>query len=297
MLPHARGMLFACLLASMFTLFTLLTAVTTQEAEASASVEGQSCGRQIKKPNGTPWVCTFSDTFRGSGLDPAKWTPLVSAVQAGHRDECRVDSPKNIKVKDGKLRLIAKRGATEVTCTSASGPFQTRNTTGAVTTGRKFSQKYGRVQIRAKMPGYRGAGFHSAMWMYPQDPQYGGWPASGEIDINEYRTGLFGRAVPTLHWLRDGEYKTATDWDCRVRRPQDFHNYVLVWNRHRIKFLYDGHVCLVHRFAKPKGETRQPFDQPFFLILNQSIGFGPNAPNESTPNRARMVIDRVRVWR
>ena len=56
-------------------------------------------------------------------------------------------------------------------------------TSGKVTS--KFHQKYGRVEIRAKHPG--GRGLWPAIWMMPQYSVYGGWPASGEIDIFEGR--------------------------------------------------------------------------------------------------------------
>ena len=49
----------------------------------------------------------------------------------------------------------------------------------------EFHQKYGRVEIRAKHPG--GRGLWPAIWMMPQYSVYGGWPASGEIDIFEGR--------------------------------------------------------------------------------------------------------------
>ena len=48
-----------------------------------------------------------------------------------------------------------------------------------------FSFKYGRVEIRAKLPS--GKWLWPAMWMMPLRDRYGIWPASGEIDIMESR--------------------------------------------------------------------------------------------------------------
>jgi beta-glucanase (GH16 family) len=45
--------------------------------------------------------------------------------------------------------------------------------------------KYGRAEIRAKMP--KGDWIWPGIWMIPTDNAYGGWPASGEIDIVESR--------------------------------------------------------------------------------------------------------------
>lgn len=43
--------------------------------------------------------------------------------------------------------------------------------------------KYGRVEIRARMP--TGDWLWPAMWMLPTNNEFGNWPASGEIDIVE----------------------------------------------------------------------------------------------------------------
>lgn len=52
-----------------------------------------------------------------------------------------------------------------------------------VKTYQKFSFKYGRVAIRAKLP--TGDWLWPAFWMMPRHSVYGGWPRSGEIDIME----------------------------------------------------------------------------------------------------------------
>ena len=79
----------------------------------------------------------------------------------------------NVRVEDGYLKLTPLREK-----------YAHRDyTSGKVTS--KFYQKYGRVEVRAKHPG--GRGLWPAIWMMPQFDVYGGWPASGEIDIFEGR--------------------------------------------------------------------------------------------------------------
>lgn len=256
-----------------------------------------SCGAPVVRPDGRPWRCSFADDFDGSALDADRWRVLTTAATGGRKHECRVDSPQNVAVRDGVLLLTARREAGSVVCESSVGDYRTPLTAGAVTTGRRFAQAYGRVEIRAAMPVHRGPGFHSALWMYPQEPTYGPWPASGEIDIMEYRTVLFGRAVPSLHRLTLGEHETITDWHCSVSRPADFHSYVLEWSRAGIRFVYDGRVCLVVRFDPSQPDSDRPFDRPFVLILNQSHGGGRNLADPLTPSSATMRVDYVRVWR
>ena len=74
-----------------------------------------------------------------------------------------------------------------------------------VRTAETFSFKYGRVEIKAKMP--KGDWIWPALWFLPVQEQYGLWPRSGEIDLIESR----GNSMPgtgygndyvgtTLHW-------------------------------------------------------------------------------------------------
>jgi beta-glucanase (GH16 family) len=46
-----------------------------------------------------------------------------------------------------------------------------------------FTTLYGRIEIRARVPW--GKGLWPALWMLPVDDRYGGWAASGEIDLME----------------------------------------------------------------------------------------------------------------
>jgi len=48
-----------------------------------------------------------------------------------------------------------------------------------VSTVDSFSFKYGRVEIRAKLP--KGDWLWPALWLLPKSEVYGGWPASGEM--------------------------------------------------------------------------------------------------------------------
>ena len=52
---------------------------------------------------------------------------------------------------------------------------------GKLTTVDSFKIKYGRVEVRAKLP--KGDWLWPAIWMLPRHNEYGEWPASGEIDI------------------------------------------------------------------------------------------------------------------
>jgi len=255
------------------------------------------CGAPVLRASGEPWLCSFADDFDGAGLDPDRWQPLTTAESGSRKSECRVDSPRHIAVRDGVLLLTAIRLPSPILCASTEGAHQTAQLAGAVTTNRLFAQAYGRVEIVAAMPEHRRDGFHGALWMYPQTPVYGAWPASGEIDIVEYRTGLADHPVPSVHWLEDGEHEIVTNYECTLPQPEEFHSYVLEWSAVGMRFLFDGAVCLSVRFDQLRHPGGRPYDRPFFLILNQSHGVGLNKATAGSPVSATMRVDSVKVWR
>lgn len=74
-------------------------------------------------------------------------------------------------VKEGKLILKAVK--------HADGYH-----TGGVESFKKFSFKYGKVEVKAKLSS--GQGTWPAIWMMPEKSVFGDWPRSGEIDIMEH---------------------------------------------------------------------------------------------------------------
>ena len=62
----------------------------------------------------------------------------------------------------------------------------------------KYSMKYGKVEIRAKIP--FGGGTWPALWMLGDNIDSVGWPACGEIDIMEHVGNQLNRIFGTLHY-------------------------------------------------------------------------------------------------
>jgi beta-glucanase (GH16 family) len=163
-----------------------------------------------------------------------------------------------------------------------------------------------------------GKGLWPALWMLPQDDRYGGWAASGEIDLMEIvgekphevlnsihfgSPGLDARALIThVHPLPGGS--TVADW----------HEYAVEWEPGEIRFYVDGtHTAtrdhwwsssltrdgqgVIARRAGDLNPWPAPFDQPFFLLMNVAVGGNfPGVPNEQTQFPAELVVDYVRVY-
>lgn len=273
------------------------TDVTRDGSFLAARTSG-GCGPLITKPNGDSWQCTFADNFSGSTLNPTKWSPLLTARTGIHSPECRVATPGTIRVARGSLKLTVRDKAAQFDCLTPTGSYPTKYVGGGITSYGKFNQAYGRFEIRAKFPSAKVRGLHSALWMFPQEQVYGAWPRSGEIDIAEYRTALPGRVIPTLHYWRSGQRKVTTNNFCSPGRADRFHTYTLTWSRRMMTITFDGRVCLIRRFSLLNLIlSRRPFDHPFVLILNQSLGIFQNSVTSQTPLPATMNIDYVRVWK
>ena len=158
--------------------------------------------------------------------------------------------------------------------------------------------KYGRIEVRARIP--KTVGSWAAIWMLPTDTQYGGWPASGEIDIMENVGFIPDTIYSTLHTTAFngmiGTQKTAglaTEKDA-----QQFHQYAMDWYPDHIDFWIDN--TLYHQFKNEHKTTAEwPFDRLFHLILNVAVGGnwgGKNGVNEKDWPQ-QMLVDYVRVYK
>lgn len=269
-------------------------AKTAAPAIAATAINPYACGvTRIAKLGGGYWTCTFADDFNSRSLDTSKWVAQKTSNSGYHSGpECFVDSGKNVSVSGGLLNLTVKKEPKPFVCTSPYGNYTTQYTSGSVSTWGKFAQAYGRFEIRAKFPAAKVAGLQSALWLWPQESKYGGWPNSGEIDIAEFYSKYPDRAIPYIHYVADTLAPTVTNNHCMIANVSAFHTYVAEWTPTSITIKYDGATCLVHPL-----ENSAPFDQPFIIVLTQALGVGENAFDPATtPLPATTQVDYVRAW-
>ncbi|MEP7019702.1 MAG: glycoside hydrolase family 16 protein, partial [Pseudonocardiales bacterium] len=164
-----------------------------------------SCGTTtIARSTGGYWQCTFADEFSGITVDTGKWIAQQTANSGYHSGaECFVNSPNNISVAGGTLRLTVRAEAAPFTCTDPYGDYPTQYTSGMVSTFGLFTQAYGRFEVRATLPAATVAGLQEAFWLWPANAsKYGStWPWSGEIDIAEIYSTYPDRAIPYIHYV------------------------------------------------------------------------------------------------
>jgi beta-glucanase (GH16 family) len=218
----------------------------------------------------------------------------TGSIFIGGRD-CYVNSRDNVSVTGGELHLTSRVVTTPFTCHSPLGDFRTNRTAGSVLSRGKFAQTYGRFEFRAKFPMTTMAGVDSALWMYPQDPAYGSWPRSGEIDVAEWFGSRYGNqaVLPSVHY--SGENKDrSTGRDCVVPGADSkFHTYAVAWTRSTMYFYYDDQLCFQHAWSPAaRLVAPQPFDKAFDLVMTQTGG--QHAPIGSS---VTMDVAWVRAWK
>ena len=249
------------------------------------------------------WGLVWSDEFDGTAINSQNWTHEVNCDGGGNQEkQCYTDSADNSYLADGMLNIVALPAEE-----GAALPY----TSARMITRYKAGFKYGRVEMRAKVPA--GQGSWPAFWMMPTDEEYGEWPRSGEIDIfesvnlgvSDAEGNVESNVHGTLHYGKSWPDNSSSGKSYSLAdgaNPADgFHTYALEWQEGEIRWYMDGYlyatqrqssvrynskdeaVGLAHKgwfteyYEQVSGELKTfwdtaPFDKEFYLILNFAVG-------------------------
>lgn len=243
---------------------------------------------------GAGWTLVWADEFDGDAIDPGRWEHEVDAWGGGN-DELQYYTARreNSFLRDGVLVIEARRER-------FTGPEGTREFTSArLRTRERGDWRFGRFEIRARLP--EGQGIWPAIWMLPTDSAYGGWAASGEIDIGELLGHEPSRVHGTLHYggafpdnVHSGSAWTLPEGDF----ASGFHDFALEWERGEIRWYVDGVLYQTQSEWHTRGAPfPAPFDRRFHLLLNVAVGGRwPGNPDDATRFPQRMEVEYVRVY-
>lgn len=199
----------------------------------------------------------------------------------------------NAYVSDGTLKIVAKKE-------TFTDQGQTKQYTSARLNS-KLAFKYGRVEVRAKLPA--GAGTWPAIWTlgknikevgaYWQTQGYGttSWPSCGEIDIMEHWGSRPNFVQSAMHTKSSSGDTVNKGWQTIATATTDFHIYTMDWSAESIVFSVDNKVHYRYQ-PRIKNSRTWPFDKEQYLILNLAIA----SDIDSSFNGAKMEIDYVRVY-
>ena len=237
---------------------------------------------------------TWSDEFSGTEINADNWGYDIGGSGWGN-NELQYHTNRNAYLKEGLLVIRAQQEA-----------YRGKNyTSSRLKTQGKQNFKYGRIDVRARLP--EGAGIWPALWMLGENITDVGWPKSGEIDIMEMVGGNSPQdkhpngdrtAHGTMHWNNNGlngsysPVNTGKSEILSTSLSEEFHVFSIQWDVNGIGWYIDD-----VQYSYKTINSTQPFREEFFFIMNIAVGGDwPGSPNSSTVFPQRMVIDYVRVF-
>ena len=236
----------------------------------------------------------WSDEFSYTGLpDSAKWNYDTGGHGFGNNEQqyYTASRTENARVANGILTIEAIK---ETWPAGAVGP--NNYTSARLTTKGKGDWKYGRIDVRAKLP--EGRGTWPAIWMLPSLPNPK-WPDDGEIDIMEHVGYDPGVIHGTVHCKK--YYHSIGTQKANQEKVPDFstafHVYSVEWTSEYVKMLIDDKEYF--RFNNEHaGYESWPFDNPMHLLLNIAVGgfWGGARGVDETIWPRKMEVDYVRVY-
>ena len=255
-----------------------------------------ACAGRMSPPS-PAWHDEF-DGPRGASFDRAKWAADTGGAGFGNQEREFYTTRRENVALDGDGHLVITARAEPASSTYQCWYGKCLYSSTRLKTQGLFSQRYGRIEARIRIP--RGQGIWPAFWMLGSDINAVGWPESGEIDIMEN----IGREPAIVHGTLHGPgYSGAggiskADTLSRGAYADDFHVFEIVWAPNEIRWFVDGREY--HRLTPtdlPAG-TKWVFDHPFFLLLNVAVGGGwPGDPDATSTYPQQMVVDYVRAYR
>lgn len=279
------------LVAGVAVLLPLISISSCGDAAAPAT----EAAAEAETPPRMEYVLVWADEFDGQGLpDSTRWSfevgdgcPDLCGWGNNEQQYYTAAQTGNARQEDGRLIIEAHQGA------HGSREY----TSARLVTKGKGDWRYGRVEVRAKLPSGRGT--WPAIWMLPTDWAYGGWPASGEIDIMEHVGHVPDTIYGTVH-TEAFNHLRGTQRGNQVAVPDsesEFYVYAIEWSEEKIDFFIEN--WRYHRFEKTgSGHEVWPFNKRFYLLLNLAVGgnWGGAQGIDSDIWPQRMEVDYVRVY-
>jgi beta-glucanase (GH16 family) len=250
---------------------------------AAAFDVNTAMGQAIPAPAGMQWTNTFNDQFSAGSSALSNWTydtgngPGNDGWGNGEQ-EYYTNSTNNVSVSGGALNITA------IDAPVNEGGTVYNYTSGRIQSSALFNQTYGLFEFKAKLP--QGTGLWPALWMFPQNSSYGGWPTSGEIDVMESLGQQTNFVQGSVH---SGSNSSSEVTETGKYQPAGFsttgyNTYDVLWEpanssddeKNTIQFFVNGtlYETVNSGWYVPPGSSSSmaPFNQPFYIIMDLAVG-------------------------
>lgn len=240
------------------------------------------CARHLSQSKGKlVWEENFNQK---ESFDDTRWSKIPRGKSDWNRNMSDFDSC--YAMRDGKLIL---RGINNTHLPGDTAKFLT----GGVYSKDKVGFGFGRIEIRAKLNGARGA--WPAFWMLPQN---GHWPGGGEIDIME-RLNSDSIAYQTVHsyYTVNLKIREPKHGSTGKINPKEFNTYAVEKYPDSLVFFINGKKTFTYPRIQTDKEGQFPFSEnKFYLLLDMQLGgswVGEVHPGDLP---VEMEIDWVRYY-
>lgn len=236
----------------------------------------------------------WADEFNVDGMvNPKNWTYEKGFVRNQEIQYYTENRPENCRVEDGHLIITGRKENKQYADTTSfsDGTY----TSASIMTNKKHSWKYGRFEIRAKVPS--GQGPWPAFWAKGINQNEGiGWPTCGEIDIMEY-SAQGPEMIHNAIWGESSSNPSSEPIRLQKDYSDDFYIYSLDWNENRLVFAIDN---IVTHVVDISDISHNPFRQEFFILINLALGastdrtLGGKLDPSCLP--LEYIVDYVRIY-
>ncbi len=247
---------------------------------------------QVEIPEG--YSLLWADEFDGSDLNtdywqyetgdgtdyglPAGWGNNEKQIYTSNSDNSGIENVGGVS----SLAITARE--------DNSGGY----TSARITTRDLISIRFGRLEIRAKLP--EGQGIWPAIWMLGDNIDTIAWPGCGEIDFVEVLGHEPSVLYTSLHYTNGTNQKG--DIQNVYQLPagsfsDGYHTFTLDWTPDSLKWSLDAQQV----FQTSIEADMKEFLRSFYLILNVAVGGNwPGDPDGTTAFPQTMYIDFVRLF-
>jgi len=263
--------------------------------------------KEERRNDSTNWELVWEDQFDKGELDTTKWSRIGLytsdrfnwSIEEKGRNGWKeiVDSwhsymsgtnPEALKFDDENILL---RGVINPDTTGFDNrPYHT----GGIWTRNKFAFQYGRIEIKAKLdPAY---GAWPAIWMLSQNRIYPD-QHNGEMDIMErLNHDDFVYQTNHNHWTLTIKQEEPERYTTAKINPDDYNVYSVSWYPDKLVYAVNGIESITYPKVPGAGTFQWPYDQPFFLIVDQQLEGWPGKVTNPEELPIDMAVDWVRLY-
>ena len=240
----------------------------------------------------------WGDEFNYNGkINDSLWhnqtIPINNGSWANNELQHYTDNLENCFVKNGILHIVAIKEKIEINNSVKNYSSARLNS--------KFDFKYGRIDVKAKLPLSKGT--WPAIWTLGSNIDETGnylgnkkgeipWPYCGEIDIMEQNGWDKSNVYNVLHFQNSKtDKKDEIKKISKILNSNKFNLYSLIWTDKKIYWLLNNKITF-----EQENTGIMPFDNNHYLLLNLAVGgtLGGTVPEKFYKDE--MQIDFVRIF-